>query len=259
MAKLFCLAQGGVFGAVSHSRMHLRGKAQKTHSRLRAQATAWHPGQSGSTLRSVLPVVSGPQPAKRDYLILDSGAGIHSVQDRRQLTGFSSLNPIKVQAYGGAVVELQGHGQLLCTVPSDRGSSAVNHPRVEVLPSGPPLASISSLTDLGFVFAFLRTHAVMVHPDGSRTRCNRVGEHYHLDISAKDQSASVTEVAYAATDNSLRDELLLMHRAMAHASSTKMLTLSSEKAGRKIIMRPALTKELRTIQSFSDLCPCCAL
>ena len=177
----------------------------------------------------------------------------------------TTLNSRKVQAYGGAIVELQGHGELRCAVPSDRGSSVINLPRVEVLPSGPPLASISNLTDHGFVFAFMRTHAVMFHPDGARTRCNRVGEHYHLDISATGLDVStagaedsVTDVAFAATDNSLRDELLQIHESLAHASSTKMLALASEVTGRRLDLRPEMVRVLREVQSFGDICEHCA-
>jgi hypothetical protein len=134
--------------------MLLREKQKSCTNRRVLQAASYRPrSRDDSTLsRSAFPVAAGVRPIDREFLVLDSGAGIHSVSNRSQLADFSALNPAKVTVFGGAQVELQGHGRLACVVASDRGTSSFELPRVEVLPSGPPLASISSLTDLGYVF-----------------------------------------------------------------------------------------------------------
>lgn len=171
-------------------------------------------------------------PARRDYLILDSGSDINSVSDPSQLTDFTTLKPAKVQAFGGSFVELRGHEKLRCFVPTARGSSAMDFPRVELLPSGATLAYISSLTDHGFMFILYGTHTVIVHPNGDRTRCGRVGDH-RLDFTARDKS-TVHDVAFTATDDGMREELLHIHCSLTHASATQILYLPSAWTGRTL-------------------------
>jgi hypothetical protein len=179
--------------------MLLQEKQRSCANRRVLRAASYSPSfRDDSTLsRSAFPVAAGVRPTDREFLVLDSGSGVHSVQHHAQLADFSTLDPAKVTVFGGSQIELQGHGRLTCVVASDRGTSSLELPRVEVLPSGPPMASISSLTNFGYIVTFFRTHAVMIHPDGTKSRCHRVGEHYHLDIATTDQGANVTDVAVA--------------------------------------------------------------
>jgi hypothetical protein len=78
--------------------MFLREKQKSCTNRRVLQAASSRPRyRDDSTLsRSAFPVAAGVRPIDREFLVLDSGAGIHSVSNRSQLADFPALNSAKV-------------------------------------------------------------------------------------------------------------------------------------------------------------------
>ena len=76
-------------------------------------------------------------------------------------------------------------------------------------------------------------------------------------IYTEDKSV-VHDVAFTATDDDMRDELLQYYSRLS-CPQPQMLYLASARTGRTLKLRPAIMMRLlRTVQSFGDLCEYCA-